>query len=123
MEKKDDALFFSGFKGCASSREYYWHLAADKESQWDRFPRAHSWEWVVNPASQCDDDLGPIDPEEIVKHLVEDGGWLLVGGMNLLRYSMLMAGFMCHFRLGDGEPLLFVVVPFVPACHRNAEVY
>lgn len=73
MEKKDDALFFSGFEGCASSREYYWHLAADKEDQWDRFPRAHSYEWV----GQC--GLGPIDPELIVKHLVEDGGWLLVG--------------------------------------------
>ena len=97
MEKKDDALFFSGLKGCASSREYYWHLGADKADQWDRFPRAHSWEWVVNPASQCHDDLGPIDPEKIVKHLVEDGGWLLVGGMYLLRYSMLVAGFMKLF--------------------------
>ena len=93
MEKRDDALAFSGFEGCASSREYYWHLAADKESQWDRFPRAHSWEWVVNPASRCD-GLGPIDPEGIVKHLVEEGGWLLVGGMYVLRYSVLMDGFM-----------------------------
>jgi hypothetical protein len=77
MTKPEDALAFSGLGGCASSREYFWHLAADKEEQWDRFPDAQSWEWL--PSKEC--DIGPLDSEMLVKHLVEQGGWLLVGGM------------------------------------------
>uniref|UniRef100_A0A0W0G6C6 Uncharacterized protein n=1 Tax=Moniliophthora roreri TaxID=221103 RepID=A0A0W0G6C6_MONRR len=37
--------FLSGFEGCASSREFYWHLASDREDQWNRFPRAQSYKW------------------------------------------------------------------------------
>ncbi|KAF8802701.1 hypothetical protein BYT27DRAFT_7215206 [Phlegmacium glaucopus] len=76
MTSPDDALTFSGFEKCASSREYYWHLAADREAQWDRFPDAQSWEWV--PGKNCK-GMEPLNPENLVKDLVEDGGWYLVG--------------------------------------------
>ncbi|KIL62534.1 hypothetical protein M378DRAFT_52796, partial [Amanita muscaria Koide BX008] len=76
MRSRDDALKFSGFQGCASSREFYWHLAADREDQWNRLPGAQSFKW--EPGPECK-DLKRFDAEEVVRHLVEDGGWLLVG--------------------------------------------
>lgn len=80
MTNTDDALEFAGFEGCASSREFYWHLAADNEEQWDRFPGVSSWEWVTGD----DCDTRPLNREELVKDLVERGGWLLLGGMSTL---------------------------------------
>ncbi|TRM70243.1 hypothetical protein BD626DRAFT_625468 [Schizophyllum amplum] len=75
MTNKDEALEFAGFQGCASSREYYWHLAADNEEQWDRFPDAFNYEWV--PSDEC--SVRDFKPEELLKDLVEKGGWLLIG--------------------------------------------
>ncbi|KAH9831928.1 uncharacterized protein C8Q71DRAFT_861246 [Rhodofomes roseus] len=46
MHQKEDALGFVGLKGCASSREFWWHLAADNECLWDRFPAVTSWDWT-----------------------------------------------------------------------------
>jgi hypothetical protein len=80
MTSSEDALAFSGFEKCASSREYYWHLASDKEDQWDRFPGAHSWEWI--PGKQCK-GMKSLNPEDLVRALVEDGGWYLVGGKSV----------------------------------------
>ena len=77
MSSPEDALAFSGFEGCASSREFYWHLAADKPEQWDRFPAAQSWRWV--PTRECK-NMRKFEPERVVQDLVERGGWLLVGG-------------------------------------------
>lgn len=77
MTSPDDALAFSGFEKCASSREYYWHLASDRLDHWDRFPAAQSWEWI--PGKECK-GMNPFTPEDLVKNLVEDGGWYLVGG-------------------------------------------
>ena len=81
MSSPEDALAFSGFEKWASSREYYWHLASesesDREDQWDRFPGAQSWEWI--PRNQCK-GLKPLNPEDLVRTLVEDGVWYLVGG-------------------------------------------
>ena len=77
MTSPDDALVFSGFEKCASSREYYWHLASDTTAQWDRFPGAQSWEWI--PGDECK-GMGSLNPEDLIKTLVEDGGWYLVGG-------------------------------------------
>jgi hypothetical protein len=81
MTQQEDALTFSGFTGCASSREFFWHLAADKKEQWDRFPGAQSWKWV--PGQKCT-GLRPLDARELIKDLVEDGGWYLVGGESIL---------------------------------------
>ncbi|KAJ3487048.1 hypothetical protein NLI96_g3794 [Meripilus lineatus] len=76
MTSMDDALPIVGFEGCASSREYYWHLASDRPEQWDRFPGVASWRW--DPSSECE-GLRPLDPEALVQDLVENGGWLLIG--------------------------------------------
>lgn len=75
MTKPSDAVTFGGFQGCASDREFAWHLGADNEDMWDRFPAVNSWEW--SPNDGC--DVRPMDPELIVKDLVEQGGWLLIG--------------------------------------------
>ncbi|OBZ70729.1 hypothetical protein A0H81_09456 [Grifola frondosa] len=75
MSQSADALEFMGFQGCASDREYYWHLAADTERLWDRFPGVTSWEWT--PADGC--EVRPLEPAAMVKDMVEQGGWLLIG--------------------------------------------
>ncbi|KAL0956939.1 hypothetical protein HGRIS_003041 [Hohenbuehelia grisea] len=75
MTDKTDAFAFSGFEGCASSREVFWHLASDKTEQWDRFPNAQSWTWT--PGERC--NIAPFDKEAMVRDLVEEGGWLLLG--------------------------------------------
>lgn len=76
MTDKDQALTFAGLEGCASSREYYWHLASDQEEQWGRFPMVSSWEW--QPGSDC--NAREFVKEEMVRDLVEQGGWLILGG-------------------------------------------
>jgi hypothetical protein len=78
MLDKTQALQFSGFSGCASSREFWWHLAADNEEQWDRFPAAQSYRWAVGKDEGCE-GLRQINQEAMVADLVEQGGWLLVG--------------------------------------------
>lgn len=70
------ALALSGFEGCASDREFLWHLGTDHEEQWYRFPNVSSWEW--EPAAGC--SVRPLVREAMVKDLVEEGGWLLLGG-------------------------------------------
>ncbi|TEB28043.1 hypothetical protein FA13DRAFT_1735932 [Coprinellus micaceus] len=79
MTKHEDILKFARFEGCASNREYWLQLGADIVEMWDRFPRAHEWEWV--PAGQCGlgGGLREWDKEEMVRDLVEKGGWLLIG--------------------------------------------
>ncbi len=92
LTTREDALRFAGFSGCASSREVDWHLAVDKPEQWDRFPDVSSWEWMPGEACQ---GLRPLDPAALVRELVEEGGWLLVGGKS---YSPLRVPF-CFYLL------------------------
>ncbi|KAF7976817.1 hypothetical protein HWV62_5492 [Athelia sp. TMB] len=75
MTDRRDALQFAGFEGCASDREYFWHLASDTESQWDRWPAVTSWRWA--PDAAC--DARPLNGAEMLRDMVEDGGWLLMG--------------------------------------------
>ena len=76
MNTTTEAFEFLGLEGCASNRELWWHLGADAERLFDRFPGVASWRW--EPPRACDiQDLGAA---ALVKHLVEDGGWMLVGG-------------------------------------------
>ncbi|EIW83551.1 hypothetical protein CONPUDRAFT_122139 [Coniophora puteana RWD-64-598 SS2] len=72
---KDDALAFTGFQGCAADREYYWHLGADVEEKWDRFPDVDYYDWV--PGDGC--DIRPMRPRDMVRDMVEKGGWLILG--------------------------------------------
>lgn len=74
--KPEDAYEFLGMEGCASSREHWWHLAADKPALYDRFPGVASWRW--SPPSDC--TVRDLDASMLVKELVEQGGWLLIGG-------------------------------------------
>ncbi|KII92203.1 hypothetical protein PLICRDRAFT_172323 [Plicaturopsis crispa FD-325 SS-3] len=70
-----DALAMDGLDGCASSREYFWHLASDTPAQWDRFPKVASYDW--SPGQGC--DVRPFNREDMVRDLVEQGGWMLLG--------------------------------------------
>lgn len=78
MTDKTQALVFSGFEGCASSREFDWHLASDNEEQWDRFPGAQSYLWDVGKADGCE-NMEEFNKEKVVRDLVEQGGWMLLG--------------------------------------------
>ena len=79
VHKPEDVYAASGFKGCASNREVEWHLANDHPDDYNWRGNVSSYEWV--PGSACGDI--PDDREAIVKSLVEQGGWLLIGGMFL----------------------------------------
>ncbi|KAF9000458.1 hypothetical protein BDQ17DRAFT_1359645 [Cyathus striatus] len=85
MSEPEQALSFSGFEGCASSREFYWHLASDTPGQYERFPKAQSYAW--EPSSQC--GIAPLDGGEMVKEMVQGGGWLLIGEPLLLLSCLL----------------------------------
>ncbi|KAG2341071.1 hypothetical protein BDR05DRAFT_1001990 [Suillus weaverae] len=75
LTRPEQALSLAGFEGCAADREYYWHLGADREEQWGRFPKVSSYRWV--PSSQC--NVQPLDGAAMVKDMVENGGWFLIG--------------------------------------------
>jgi hypothetical protein len=77
MTNSHEALEFAGLEGCASSREFYWHLASDNREQWNRFPQASSWDWVPKDAQKC--SIAPFTPESFLRTLVNDGGWLVIG--------------------------------------------
>ena len=76
MTKREDALEFAGLEGCASDREFFWHLASDVKEQWSRWPKVASYVW--KPADNC--DVRPLDGSAMIKDMVEQGGWLLLGG-------------------------------------------
>ncbi|GLB45042.1 hypothetical protein LshimejAT787_1901200 [Lyophyllum shimeji] len=78
MTNETQALAFAGFEGCASSREFDWHLASDNEEQFDRFPDAQSYRWTVGPKDGCE-GLEELNKEKMVRDMVEQGGWLLLG--------------------------------------------
>ena len=124
MARKEDALMFSRFQGCASGRDRWLQLGSDIKGKWDRFPQAHNWEWV--PGGQCrasgsvEDGLRDWDPEQMVRDLVERGGWLLVGGASPQFSFLAMASNI--FRFGHGEPLFFSFLPSLSTCHRCARL-
>lgn len=70
-----DVLEFEGFEGCTSRREYEWHFSG-QESEWHRFPEVAAYEWT--PAEECRPRA--FNREAMVRDLVEQGGWLLIGG-------------------------------------------
>lgn len=80
LTSPEQALSLAGFEGCAADREYKWHLGTDHEELWGRFPKVSSYRWV--PSSQC--DVHPLNGAAMVKDMVENGGWLLLGGMSAL---------------------------------------
>lgn len=85
LTNADQALVFAGFEGCAGDREYYWHLGTDHEEQWDRFPNVSSYRW--QPSSEC--DVRPLNGAAMVKDMVENGGWLMLGGECCIGFASL----------------------------------
>ncbi|KAG1751315.1 uncharacterized protein EDB91DRAFT_1045527 [Suillus paluster] len=75
LTRPEQALSLAGFEGCAADREYHWHLGTDHEEEWGRFPNVSSYRWV--PSSQC--NVRPLNGAAMVKDMVENGGWLLLG--------------------------------------------
>ena len=86
MTHPEDSLAFSGFEKCASSRECFWHLAADDEAQYDQFLAAQSWEWI--PGSRFE-EMQYLSTENLIRNLAEDGGRYLVGGEFLFSLSVI----------------------------------
>jgi hypothetical protein len=76
LTSADQVFAFSELEGCAADREYHWHLGVDHEDQFNRFPDVASYKW--RPSSQC--DVQPLNGAAMVKDMVEQGGWLLLGG-------------------------------------------
>jgi hypothetical protein len=84
MTRTEDVFKYNGLAGCAADREFFWHLAADNAGQFSRFPDATEWKWV--PARDCE-GVRELDTEALVRHLVEEGGWLVLGGTCFLLAS------------------------------------
>jgi hypothetical protein len=79
MTRPEEVFKYNGLQGCAADREFHWHLGADNSEQLSRFPSVTEWEWM--PGDGCSfSDVRPIDAEALIRHLVEKGGWLLLGG-------------------------------------------
>lgn len=74
-EWKDDLVEMSGFEGCASSEEVGWHLGVTDNQDMKEY-RKQAGNWLWQPACAAP----PFDKEQMVRTLVETGGWLLVGG-------------------------------------------
>jgi hypothetical protein len=83
LTSPEQAIAFAGFEGCTSDREISWHLGTNNEEQWNRFPNVSSYKWV--PSGQC--DIHQLNGAAMVKDMVENGGWFLLGGM--LRFVLL----------------------------------
>ncbi|KAI0041294.1 hypothetical protein FA95DRAFT_710773 [Auriscalpium vulgare] len=74
----EDAMRLGGFEGCASSREVWWHMAVDRMPDYNPYPNVTRYDWT--PASKgCATGVRPLDGAELVRELVEDGGWFLIG--------------------------------------------
>ena len=78
LKKPEDIYELNGLGGCAADREIWWHLGVDHEELWDRFPDAMAYEWI--PGEKCA-GVRPLTGEDLVRDLVERGGWLVLGGM------------------------------------------
>jgi hypothetical protein len=71
-----DLLDSGGFSGCACSREYDMQLGSDTPEQLVKQPKVDSYQWV--PSENC--NISALDGKAMVKQMVEEGGWLLLGG-------------------------------------------
>lgn len=104
-----DVLALEGFQGCASDREYKWHITAD-EDQWDRFPDVASYEWT--PPTNC--NVRHFERQQVIRDMVEKGGWLLLGGECPSAFRVVVCP-----PAGPGNGL-FALTPRAPRCHSRA---
>lgn len=77
MIEADDVYEISGFLGCGSNRDVLWHLGNGDPKQFGWRGNVSAYDWA--PGAGC-----PKMPsswrEDLVVDLVENGGWLLIGG-------------------------------------------
>lgn len=83
-----DVLEMQGFAGCASDREYRWHLGSE-DDQWYRFPEVTAYQWT--PPASC--NARQFDREDVIRDMVEKGGWLLLGGESIFALVSWLAAF------------------------------
>ena len=81
-----DVLAASGFRGVTQAWfKPAWFLHT-KPGDWlhmgeDGYRwRAAQWAWQAGGRDVCRDEVGPTEGEELLRELVERGGWLIVGG-------------------------------------------
>lgn len=77
LTRQEDVFEFSDLEGCTSDREFYWHLGVDHDDQYERFPDVMDYEWV--PSEECT-GVRRMDAGMFVRDLVQEGGWLVLGG-------------------------------------------
>jgi hypothetical protein len=80
---EEEVHALAGFTGCTSSRQYEWHLGYDSKERQRKLPKVDSYQWT--PSTEC--DIHPLHGAALTKELIEQGGWLLVGGTLILPVS------------------------------------
>lgn len=120
LTRKEDVMEFVPFEGCASDREYWWHLASEEETQWNRWPSVASYLW--QPSDEC--DARPLDGAAMVKDMVEQGGWLLLGGKpKLSQLRSRLSNIHIDHRLHNGRPLLLLILRSLSPCPSDTKLY
>ncbi|EJD41251.1 hypothetical protein AURDEDRAFT_90398 [Auricularia subglabra TFB-10046 SS5] len=78
MTRHEDVFALSGWTRCASSQEPGWHLASDvpEAFHWRTEASMARWKWIPGPACSR---FRRFSGEEMVRNLVERGGWLMIG--------------------------------------------
>lgn len=76
-DRMDDVLKISDFEACASSFAYNWHLGIENGTIGEYRRKASDYQYV--PGRNCRNKPA-FDKEALVISLVEQGGWMLIGG-------------------------------------------
>lgn len=71
-----DVFRVSGFSGCASSNEPWFHLAHENASMWEWRAQVSTYDW--RPGSGC--SMQEFDKQKFIQDLLARGGWHMVGG-------------------------------------------
>lgn len=97
---------FSDLEGCTSDREFYWHLGVDHDDQYERFPDVMDYEWV--PSDECT-GVRKMDAGMFVRDLVQEGGWLVLGGACFYQYLSILHWRVPKPNIGATQHLIAVV--------------
>jgi len=97
----EEALAQAGFESSVTPRDFDYlftlQLGADNEFMLNRLIKSDSYQW--EPSSEC--DIHPLESAALVRELVEQGGWLMLGdsitGNHFFSVSCILGP---HIRLG-----------------------
>lgn len=106
LTKQEDVFEFSDLEGCTSDREFYWHLGVDHDDQYERFPDVMDYEWV--PSDECT-GVRKMDAGMFVRDLVQEGGWLVLGGACFYQYLSILHWRVPKPNIGATQHLIAVV--------------